>query len=276
MKRHGYISLWLLLVAAFGLMAWGSRYEKINIFGHDFKTASIFEELTLPPQLDTAVRSQSLIDLLVRWIPDTVLTEEECPSLVPKFPAEVDTTAKTILFFGDSMLEGLSPRLADYCKRNGHKLYTVIWYSSTTEIWGRCDTLSTFIRRYKPDYVFACLGANELFVRDIKNKRKPYLEHILDQIGDRPLLWIGPPNWKEDTGINDLLSERLEEGTFFLSNGMKFSRKRDGAHPTSASAAQWMDSIVRWMPGHCLHPILMEMPEAKGRPDKLILLQPVK
>ena len=38
---------------------------------------------------------------------------------------------KRLLVVGDSMLEGLSPRLASYARLNGHKLYTVIWYSST-------------------------------------------------------------------------------------------------------------------------------------------------
>lgn len=269
MKAKGYISLWLLLLTAFGLVAWGSCYDKITLLGHDFKTATIADEMTKRPEPRRG-------GLVVEILDSLMMKQADVPEIKPRFPAEQDTTAKTILFFGDSMLEGLSPRLADYCKANGHKLYTVIWYSSTTEIWGKCDTLSTFIRQYQPDYIFACLGANELFVRDIKTKRRPYLEHILEEIGDRPLLWIGPPNWKEDTGINDLLAERLEEGTFFLSNGMTFARKRDGAHPTSASAAEWMDSVVRWMPQHCLHPIRLDMPEGKGRADKVILLQPLR
>ena len=43
---------------------------------------------------------------------------------------------QTILFIGDSMVEGLSRRLGDYSAENGHTLYTVIWYSSSTERWG--------------------------------------------------------------------------------------------------------------------------------------------
>lgn len=267
MKNHGYLSLWLLLLTAFGIVAWGSCYEKITFFGRDFKTASIVSELTHKDHVDTT---------LTQILTDSAACGGDVELPVPKFPVEQDTTPKTILFFGDSMLEGLSPRLADYCKENGHHLYTVIWYSSTTEVWGRCDTLSSFIRQYNPDYIFACLGANELFINDIEKKRTPYLEHLLAEIGDRPLLWIGPPNWKEDKGINDFLQKRLKEGTFFLTNGMKFDRKRDGAHPTSASAALWMDSIVRWMPQHCLHPIKLDPPTSKGRADKVILLQPVK
>lgn len=267
MRNKHYISLWALLLVAFGIIAWASKYDKITFLGHDFKTASFVDELTSIPELE---------DQITRWVPPVTAVAPDSLLHKPKFPADLDTLPKTILFFGDSMLEGLSPRLADYCKENGHKLYTVIWYSSTTQVWGDCDTLSTFIRQYNPDYIFACLGANELFVKDIKKKRQTPLFHILNEIGDRPFLWIGPPNWKEDTGINELLEQTLPEGTFFLTNGMKFSRKRDGAHPTSASAAEWMDSIVRWMPRHCLHPIKLDMPSSKGRADRVILLQPLK
>ena len=35
---------------------------------------------------------------------------------------EMDTTSKTILFIGDSMVECLFPRMSAYAKKNGHKL----------------------------------------------------------------------------------------------------------------------------------------------------------
>lgn len=261
--KKGYFGLWALLAVAFALVAAGSCFDSLTVMGHDFKTASIMEQLT---------RREPLWDIdTVPVSPDTTVVEK------PKFPVETDTVPKTILFIGDSMLEGLSPRLAAYCKENGHKLYTVIWYSSTSEIWGRCDTLTTFISRFNPDYVMLCLGANELFVRDIKTKRDKYVKHILEQIGDRPYLWIGPPNWKPDTGINELVADNVEEGCFFLSDGMTFSRKSDGAHPTSASAREWMDSVVRWMPAHSAHPIKMDIPDGlSARATRVVVLQPVK
>ena len=67
---------------------------------------------------------------------------------------------QTILFFGDSMVEGLSRRLGDYAGENGHKLYTVIWYSSSTERWGTTQSLEHFITEYKPTYILIFLGSN--------------------------------------------------------------------------------------------------------------------
>ncbi len=101
------------------------------------------------------------------------------------------------------------------------------------------------------------------------------LGYTLDQIGEIPYLWIGPPNWKADTGINSLLRDATADGCFFLSDGMQFRRAKDGAHPTRESAAEWVDSIMRWMPESAAHPILMDAPsEAKGRPAKLWVHQP--
>ena len=103
------------------------------------------------------------------------------------------------------MLEGLGPRMAAYAKNNGHKLNNVIWYSSTSQVWGESDTLKHFIKRFKPDYIIVSLGANELFVKDIIKKREKFVTRILSQIGNISYIWIGPPNWKEDTCINELV-----------------------------------------------------------------------
>ena len=67
------------------------------------------------------------------------------------FSQTVDTARKSILFIGDSMLEGLGPRLAAYAEENGHTLVNVIWYSSTTEVWGRTEKLKEYIAEYQPD-----------------------------------------------------------------------------------------------------------------------------
>ncbi len=256
MKR-GYLGLWSILVLTFLLFITASSFDSINICGLELKTSGMYDRLT---QVDE-----------VKVSGDTVQIDNDDTFK----PQSVDTMAQNILFIGDSMLEGLSPRLAAYAKENGHKMNTVIWYSSTSNVWGECDTLKTFIRRFRPTYVFICLGANELFVRDIAKKRDKYVKTILSQIGDIPYLWIGPPNWKEDTGINDLIATNAKPGCFFLSNGMHFDRAKDGAHPTRSSAVQWMDSVVRWMPENCAHPIRLNIPQEKtAKPQRVVVLQP--
>lgn len=260
MQKH-HLALLALLLTAFTVFAIVSAFEPPVVAGHTMKTAGIYDALTAPVQEEEEMPA------------DTAA----CDSVVPdiQFPVPVDTTAQTILFIGDSMLEGLGPRLAAYAEKNGHKLYNVIWYSSTSLQWGTSDKLSHYIGTVKPTYIFICLGANELFVKDIKTKRRGYVQKMVSDIDTIPYLWIGPPNWKEDTGINEIIAEETAPGTFFLSDGMEFERSRDGAHPTRTSASLWMDSVARWMPEHSAHPIMMELPDRQsGRPARVFVHQP--
>lgn len=189
--------------------------------------------------------------------------------------AALDTTSQHFLLIGDSMGEYLRIRLNDYCAQNGHTMQTVIWYSSSTEWYGSCDTLSHFIKKYKPTYILLDLGSNELFVRDIKKKREGYVKEILKQIGDIPYVWIGPPNWKEDTGINDLIVEHVGKGRYFESKKLTYKRGKDHAHPVKSSAFQWMDSIADYLYHHADHRVRMEFPtEAPGKIPHTEILQP--
>ncbi|MDE6310254.1 MAG: hypothetical protein K2L96_00355 [Muribaculaceae bacterium] len=245
--RH-YRELWLILAGGFAL----------------FFVLSVFDGIALTE--DYELRSAGFAKAVfggreaVAEVPEHVeeIAEEAKVKDVP-----TDTTSQTILFIGDSMLDGLSPRMADYCLQNGHKLVSYRWYSSSTSKWGAQGTefLRGILAQYKPTYVFICLGANELFVSKPAEKCGPAVERILESLGRTPYVWIGPPNWKPDTGINDVIASKSAPGCFFLSNGMEFERKKDGAHPTAASAVEWLDSVMRWMPHNCAHPIRMEVPQ---------------
>lgn len=258
--------MWLLLVVCFGIFAIMSAFGPFTIFDHELKSSKIWP--TLSAQNNTGHGTAD-----IQANENTV--DEEIADVKEIFPVEPDTLPKTILFFGDSMLEGLYPRLAAYANENGHELYAVIWYSSTSEVWGKSTKLSEYIKKLSPDYIFVSLGANELFIKDIIEKRDKYVKKILADIGDIPYVWIGPPNWKPDTGINELVASNAGEHHFFLSNGMKFNRKKDGAHPTHESAILWMDSVVRWMPAHSAHPIKLDIPKQKtARAKRVFVHQP--
>ncbi len=187
----------------------------------------------------------------------------------------VDSSAQKFLFIGDSMLEFLRIRLNDYCRKNGHTMNTVIWYSSSSLWYGQCDTLKHFIHKHKPTYVLLCLGANELFIKDIKTERAPFVSHIVKQMGDLPFVWIGPPNWKDDTGINDLILSYTGKSRYYPSKNLSYNRTRDGAHPTRESAYKWMDSVAVYLQKDARHRILMEMPDTFfGKIPPTEILQP--
>lgn len=195
---------------------------------------------------------------------------------------KMDSSAQNILLIGDSMLEQLRWAVRDYCEHNGHKLNTVMWYSSQSMWFGQSDTLKYYIKKFKPTYIIFVLGANELFVSDIKTKRADYVKKIVSDMDTTPFIWVGPPNWKDDTGINDLILRYAKPGRYYPSykislNNPKFARYKDGAHPLPATAQYWMDEIAVWIMEHSDYPILLEKPTQKGTmSSNTVILQPLR
>lgn len=188
-----------------------------------------------------------------------------------------DSTKFRILFFGDSMLEGLGKRMCDYAMENDYDLTSVIWYSSSTKLWAETDTLQYFLDRVRPDYVMLCLGSNELFVRDL-DKRDRYISSLVQKLSPYPFVWISPPNWKPDTGINELIIKHIGVGRYFDSRSLELERSSDHAHPTHTAAALWMDTVASWMRSSAnVNRLRLDPPTVK-RPRKFhqYLLKPVQ
>ena len=240
MKSH-YSGLWLIVaVSLIGFLVI-SFVDDIPVGGWTIKKAPFSENLLAKE--DSVDRNSDLF----------------ADSLAGKvIEAKTDSVPKSILIFGDSMTLNLALRLAQYAKQNGHTLHSVNWDSSNTKIWADCDTLRHFIREFDVDYVFISLGSNELYFKNPES-RLPYIKRVLEMIDTIPYVWIGPPNWQKDSGINDLLERTCRSGSFFRTDGMELARKKDHIHPTRAASALWVDSIMRWMPKSA-HPILADFP----------------
>lgn len=254
--KNPFLELILLLLIALGVITAYSFLEKpITVELRQSEAADYFRPDT------TAM--------------DSILVESLDLNATPV----MDTAAQSILLIGDSMLEGLSPRLLEYAMQNGHELNSVVWYSSTTKYFGQSDTLAYFIKKHKPTYVLLSLGANELFVKNIKKDRLEFVRHIIKTIDTIPYVWIGPPNWKDDTGINEMIVENTGRRRYYPSKRLKFDRAKDGAHPTHTSSAKWIDSLAVWISDSSAHPIRLAKPEPeikrKGNGIRTIL-QPIK
>ena len=175
----------------------------------------------------------------------------------------VDTASQRILLFGDSMSQLIALRLSDYANRNGHTLTCVTWNGSGTRQWAETDTLRRYMAMVRPTHVFVCLGSNELYTADMKGCRRR-AELILEKIGNVPTTWVGPPNWCEDKGINDLLQTVMGKRRFFMSKGLTLPRQKDGRHPTYQGGVVWTDRLVDWMnSGQAAHPFRLEKPERR-------------
>lgn len=250
MKRT-YFSFFALLLVAFMLFA-GLSFFKDGIeesFG--INTATFASDLLSMPDDELELAEVVTTDSVSG---KAIATVERAP---------LDTTRKNILFIGDSMLERLSPRIAAYAEENGHQMNTVIWYGSSTEVWATSGRAKECIQKYRPDYIIISLGGNELFVNDIIARRTKYVKQIVAEFADIPYVWIGPPNWKKDTGINKMIQSVVPKGNFYLSYtpDQHYERAKDGAHPTPASAAKWADRICKWIVEESNNPIVLNLPQ---------------
>ncbi len=248
------ITALVLTIAAVTVYALADR--PLSLFGREVKQASV-KALFRPVETTVAkAEADSMSIISVTHQANTADSPETGQLAAP------DTGRQYILLTGDSMAEGLMFAFKKYAHYNGHTLKTIIWYGSTTTTWARTDTLKKLIARYKPTYVFLALGSNELFVRDIGD-REPYIQDIVKQAGHTPFVWIGPPNWKEDTGIGELLNRNVGPGRYFVSRHLTFERASDGRHPSRRASAYWADTISSWVMQAGRHPIRLAKPSVQ-------------
>lgn len=174
-----------------------------------------------------------------------------------------DTAPQRILMIGESMIEGIFLRFKhDYEKYNGHLIKAQIWYGSSTRDWAKNDSLRKVIRWFKPTLVFVSIGGNELSVRDL-DRREEAILNILDQLKGTRFIWVGPPNWKKDSGIGELLEKHIPADQYFLSRNLQYKRRKDGAHPRPESCNMWADTLAKWVMAKSAYPIRLNLP-----PDK--------
>lgn len=224
--------------------------------------------------IDWSFASQPLKKIkiaMLQEINDTTALKEQADTVPVKVK---DTTPQTILFIGDSMLEGLARRFYEYAAKNGHDLHTVLWYSSTSERWATTRTLDYYMNSVKPTYVVICLCSNELFVRDL-DQREQYIKTIISKIGNVPYVWISPPNWKDDTGINELIIRHVGEERYFDSRHLELARGKDHMHPTFTAAAEWFDKFALWLSSEATaRPIIMDVPTEKVKSTNWTIMMP--
>lgn len=236
----------LIVIALYGLSEVTIGSEDNELAKADFSELNRF----LHPEIEE--REMFVADSIRQ---DSMLQEKK------KTESELDTCSQRILFIGDSMVEFTGPRVGDYAKTNGHKLTSVCWYSSGSKWWAESDTLRQFIKEVDPTYIMVCIGGNEQFTRDLESCEKN-IKKIISEFGETPFIWICTPSWKGDTGFNAIAEKYAGKKRFYDSRKLTFQRGSDHAHPTKASAREWMDSLAVWMQSkETAHPIRMKAPE---------------
>jgi hypothetical protein len=208
-------------------------------------------------------------DLTFTSIIKKKIVYKKTPVLIKKL---IDTSSKRFLLIGDSEIEGLRNPFYDYCRKNGHQLaLAMIYYSSTDMTYGNSDTLKKIIAQYKPNHIVIVIGLNQIYQTNFEGSENA-IDKIIETFDTIPYSWIGPANWTEDKGINNLYINKIDSGKFFLSKNLILERAKDGRHPSNPACFIWMDSIASWMQNKSTWKIKMNRPDSMEKSRKINLM----
>lgn len=151
-----------------------------------------------------------------------------------------------VLIFGDSMVNaGPQIYLKDYFVKAGNRVWSYSMASLSTVGAASTPRYKKILGMHNPDIVIIILGSNELFIPYPEHRRK-YIEKLVGDTGNRACYWIGPPNWKKDTGLNDVLNRYSAPCKYFNSSELTIERQPDKIHPDMRGGRTWSDEIWKW------------------------------
>jgi acyl-CoA thioesterase-1 len=166
-------------------------------------------------------------------------------SATPAPAASGALAGKTVLHVGDSMVGGqwgLTRALEQKFAAEGARLVRDYKVSESIISYDKSSKLKDLLAKHRPDIIILTLGTNDVFV--------PYpasmavnVQNIVKRIGNRECYWMGPPTWKPDTGIVQVLRDNVAPCKFFDSSSLKLQRAGDGIHPTDRGGADWASSF---------------------------------
>jgi len=169
-------------------------------------------------------------------------------------PAVPPKVYRTVVHTGDSMVGGgLCKALAPKFKAEGTKFVRDVWESASISAFDESDRIPTLMKRYNPDLVLLTLGANDVF-SDHPEYLIKHIESIVKKVGHRDCIWIGPPLWKGDKGLVDVLADHVAPCRFYDSQHLVLSRAGDGIHPTEKGGEVWADAFWPFFKGQAEAP----------------------
>lgn len=153
------------------------------------------------------------------------------------------TKGTRVLVFGDSMVtSGLGVYLQERVAARGGKLFLVSKGSSTTATWSEGRELERLLSLTHPDIVLVVLASNELFVPNPR-ARDYAVRSIVQRIGSRPCLWVGPAPWLPEKGIIGVVRDASAPCRFFDSTSLTLERQADRIDPTLQGGKAWADAV---------------------------------
>jgi len=178
------------------------------------------------------------------------------PAPAPEAPAPVAAAApvapslagKTVLLVGDSMVggsQGLTRALQQRFEAEGAHFVRDYKVSESIVSYDKSSKLKDLVARHHPDVILLTLGANDVFV-PFPAALTGNVQSIAKRMagdGTPDCYWLGPPTWKPDTGIVQVLRDNVAPCKFFDASALTLQRAADGIHPTDRGGAEWAKSF---------------------------------
>ncbi len=171
------------------------------------------------------------------------------PSASASAPAPPPIPPGTVVVhIGDSFaLAGFAQALKPRLKALGVRYDVKAETSSFTTTWS--GKIEAVISNTQPDLVIINLGANEVANVD-PAAHAPAVRHIIAAIKGRPCVWVSPPSWRKDTGIQDVIRQNSAPCRYFDSDKLvpvPIPRQKDHIHPTEEGGAIWAEAFWTWL-----------------------------
>ncbi|WP_394850253.1 SGNH/GDSL hydrolase family protein [Pendulispora brunnea] len=156
-----------------------------------------------------------------------------------------------VLHVGDSTVGyygGLSRALSERFKAEGAQYISDVWTSASVVTFDNSDKFKKLIAKHNPDLILITLGTNDVFIPSPQGFAH-HVANIAKRTEGRECIWIGPPTWKKDTGIVEVIRQNSAPCRFFDSSMMKMQRRVDGIHPTDKGGETWAGAFWEFYRG---------------------------
>jgi lysophospholipase L1-like esterase len=156
-----------------------------------------------------------------------------------------------VLLIGDSLAVGTAPHYGALAKEAGVNFRSLAIVGTRIDQWANSADLAKAIQEFNPQLVLISLGTNDAFMRgDVIAKQHAALDKLIALLGDRDIVWIGPPTLPNPPtpGMVTMIQEAAGSTLapryhYFHSERLSIPRGPDGIHPTVRGYAGWAGAV---------------------------------
>jgi lysophospholipase L1-like esterase len=253
----------------------GQHYDYSQLFVDCIKVLArrISDGSTVDMRSFLATRIPTLSHQLAKYGPPSPTAGEPQAAAVPKGPSAPQAPSSTpraptvmpasisrsvaasppvdVLLIGDSLAEGLAPRLTQLALQEGITFASSASKSTTIAHWLRGDQIVRVVEQFNPGLVLVCLGTNDLAAGGGAAAGRRAGELAATLLRSRvAVAWIAPPVMPfVDKGFRAALDTAVRShGRFFDSTQIRIERAADRVHCTPAGYRTWAEAIAAWVP----------------------------